>query len=65
MIAPIKEKLHTHAQHVYHYGEHGCAVAYALHEFAGFHFLVLTLSGVLVAGVLLVTVDMVMGYFGD
>lgn len=60
MITVVREKLHHHAPKVYHYGEHGCAIAYALHEFAGLHILVLGLSGVLLVGMILLAVDVVL-----
>lgn len=56
----VKDKVHYHASHVYGYGEHGCAVAYALHEFAGLHILVLGLSGVLLSGFILLAVDYIL-----
>jgi hypothetical protein len=55
----IKEKIHTHATHVYHWGEHGCAVSYAMHEFIGGHIVVLTLSGILLVGLILVVLDLI------
>lgn len=56
----VKARVHNHASHVYGYGEHGCAVAYALHEFAGLHILVMSLSGVLLSGLILIVVDYVL-----
>lgn len=56
----IKEKLHHHAQHVYHYGEHGCAISYAIHEFLGLHIIVLVLSGILLAGTGIIVLDRIL-----
>lgn len=55
----VKERIHEHATHVYHWGEHGCAVSYAMHEFIGRHIIVLALSGVLIAGFILVMLDLI------
>ena len=52
-----KEVIHKHAHIVYSHGEHGCAVAYALHEFAGLHIVVEAFSVVLIAGFVLVIID--------